>query len=173
MINNKCIFFDRDGTLIKAPVDKKKLPKSYKTINQIYLDPEIVKICKILGKKYYLFMITNQPDIPRRNNSKINVLNINNFLKKSLNLTEVCTNFSDDEKNYFRKPNPGMIFYLKKKYNICLEKSFVIGDRWRDIDAGNNAGCKTIFIDHNYNEKINSKPTFIIKSFKEILKFVK
>ena len=43
--------------------------------------------------------------------------------------------YSDDENNYFRKPNPGMIFFAKKKFDLDLEKSYVIGDRWRDIDA--------------------------------------
>ena len=77
------------------------------------------------------------------------------------------------KKNYFRKPNPGMLFYAKKKFDIDLKRSYVVGDRWRDIDAGSAAKCKTIFIDRNYNEKLNCKPDFIVKNIKQILKFIK
>ena len=81
--------------------------------------------------------------------------------------------YSDDENNYFRKPNPGMIFLQKKKFDLDLEKSYVIGDRWRDIDAGFAANCKTIFIDKNYDEKLNHEPDFRVKNFKQILKYIK
>ena len=47
-----------------------------------------------------------------------------------------------------------------KKWNIDLKKSFMIGDRWKDIDAGNTAGCKTIFIDYKYNEIKPNNPDF-------------
>ena len=55
---------------------------------------------------------------------------------------------------------------------LDLKKSFVVGDRWRDIDAGFKANCKTILIDNNYKEKINKKPDFIVKKFKQILKHI-
>ena len=57
--------------------------------------------------------------------------------------------------------------------DIDLKNSFVVGDRWRDIDAGHAANCKTIFIDKNYNEKLNSKPDFVVKNIKEIVKHIK
>ena len=56
-----------------------------------------------------------------------------------------------------------MIFQAKKKYNINLKKSYFIGDRWRDVDAGNKSGCKTIFINRNYNEYLKSKPNYTAK----------
>ena len=65
----------------------------------------------------------------------------------------------------FRKPNIGMLNKANKIYNLDLSKSFVIGDRWRDIDAGKRSGCKTIFIDKNYNEKLNQRPDFRVKYF--------
>ena len=54
--------------------------------------------------------------------------------------------YSDDDKDYFRKPNPGMIIRIKK-YKLDLKKCFMVGDRWRDIDAGHKANCKTILIE--------------------------
>lgn len=77
------------------------------------------------------------------------------------------------KKNINRKPNPGMLFEATKKHNINLKKSYFIGDRWRDVDAGNKSGCKTIFINRNYNEKLNTKPMFIVKKISEIYKCIK
>ena len=173
MKKNRAIFFDRDGTLIFAPVNSNNEPKSIKNLCQLQITNSTIEVCKFLSKHFLLFLITNQPDIPRLVNSRVNVENINNFLKKKLILSDVVTNYSDDENNFFRKPNPGMILYLSKKYNINLKKSYLVGDRWRDIDAGNKVGCSTIFIDKNYNEKLNSKPKFIVKKIQQILKFVK
>ena len=169
----KCIFFDRDGTLIDAPINKSYKPKSFNNLNQIHLKKEVIDVCKILKEKYLLFLFTNQPDIQRNKNSKINVENINLYLQRKLFLDFILVNYSDDDKNYYRKPNPGMLFFAKKKFDINLKKSYVVGDRWRDIDAGFVAECKTILIDKNYNENLNNKPNFVVKNFKQILKYIK
>ncbi len=174
MIKTKrCIFLDRDGTLIDTPETKSLKPKSFNNLNQVHLKKDVIELCSHLKKDYMLMLFTNQPDVNRKKNSKVNVENINLFLKKKLCLDNILVNYSDDEKNYFRKPNPGMLFYAKKKFDIDLKRSYVVGDRWRDIDAGSAAKCKTIFIDRNYNEKLNCKPDFIVKNIKQILKFIK
>ena len=161
MIKTKrCIFLDRDGTLIDTPETKSLKPKSFNNLNQVHLKKDVIEVCSHLKKNYMLMLFTNQPDVTL-------------FLKKRLSLDNILVNYSDDEKNYFRKPNPGMLFYAKKIFDIDLKRSYVVGDRWRDIDAGSAAECKTIFIDRNYNEKLNCKPDFIVKNIKQILKFIK
>ena len=65
-----------------------------------------------------------------------------------------------------------MLIAAKEKYNLNIKKSFFIGDRWRDVDAGNAAGCKTIFIDRTYIEKLNKKPNFIVKNLKNVLSII-
>jgi D-glycero-D-manno-heptose 1,7-bisphosphate phosphatase len=169
---NKGIFFDRDGTLIDIPKYTGFKPQSFKKLNQVHIKKDVIEACTILKKKYLLFLITNQPDVSRGLNSKINVENINSYLQRKLFLDEVMVSYSDDDKDYFRKPNPGMIIGIKQKYKLDLTKSFVVGDRWRDIDAGYKANCKTILIDNNYKEKINKKPDFTVKKFKQILKYI-
>ena len=66
-----------------------------------------------------------------------------------------------------------MIYKAKKKYNINLKKSFVVGDREKDILAGKRAKCKTILIHKNYNKNNLSKPDFLIKNLIEIFKIIK
>jgi len=68
---------------------------------------------------------------------------------------------------------PGMIFEAQKKYDIDLKKSYFIGDRWRDIGAGNRAKCKTIFIDRKYNEKNIFKAKYNVRKIKEIINIIK
>ena len=66
-----------------------------------------------------------------------------------------------------------MLLKAKKKFNLNLNKSFIVGDRWRDVGAGNKAKCKTIFLDRKYDEKIKYKPKYKIKSLKEIFSIIK
>ncbi len=166
---NRAIFFDRDGVLITAPLGKNNKPESAQTLSRINLTPGIIKLCRNLKKKYYLFMITNQLDFARKKNTKKNINQINVFLKNKLNLDDVFVCFCKDDSCKNRKPNPGMLMQAKKKFNVNLKKSFFIGDRWRDIDAGKKVGCKTIFIDYSYNEKLNNKPDYVVKNVKDII----
>ena len=81
-IKEAAIFFDRDGVLIDAPLINKK-PTSVQSLKDVKLCKNILEICKYYKKNYYLIMITNQPDYSRGVNSKKNIININNFLKKN------------------------------------------------------------------------------------------
>ena len=171
-IKEAAIFFDRDGVLIEAPLINKK-PTSVQSLKDVKLCKNILEICKYYKKNYYLIMVTNQPDYSRGVNSKKNIVNINNFLKKKLNLDMIYVCYSDNEKCIDRKPNPGMLLKAKKKYKINLKKSFMIGDRWRDVGAGNRAGCRTVFIDRNYSEKLIYKPNYSIRKLKDILLIIK
>ena len=171
-IKEAAIFFDRDGVLIEAPLINKK-PNSVQSLKDVKLCKNILEICQYYKKNYYLIMVTNQPDYSRGVNSKKNIININNFLKKKLNLDMIYVCYSDNEKCIDRKPNPGMLLKAKKKYKINLKKSFMIGDRWRDVGAGNRAGCRTIFIDRNYSEKVIYKPNYSIRKLKDILSIIK
>jgi D-glycero-D-manno-heptose 1,7-bisphosphate phosphatase len=168
----RAVFFDRDGILIKAPV-KNGYPKATKTIGKIKIIPGIKKICKSLKKKFKLIMITNQPDVAKKKNTKKNVIIINDYLKSYLGLDSVYVCYSNNERNKDRKPNPGMILKAKKKYNLNLKRCYVVGDRWKDIDAGNIADCKTIFIDYKYKEKLRSKPNFTTNKVVNIMQYIK
>ena len=69
-----------------------------------------------------------------------------------------CWHPFDNECEY-RKPKPGLIFNAQKSFNIDLKKSFFVGDRWRDINAGYRAGCQTLFISRGYSESYKDNQT--------------
>jgi len=168
----KAIFFDRDGTIIKSKIFKKK-PIAIKKLKECKIFPSARKLLSKLKKEYFIFLITNQPDVARKQNSKKNVTEINDHLKKKLPIKKIYTCYCDNDKCVFRKPNSGMIKHASKKYNLDLSKSYVIGDRWKDIEAGKKANCKTIFIDKKYNEKLRSKPDYFVSSLSEVGKIFK
>jgi D-glycero-D-manno-heptose 1,7-bisphosphate phosphatase len=171
-MQKKAIFFDRDGVLIKAPIDKNNKPKSIINVDQIELSENIYDICEYYRKDFYLIMITNQPDVSRKVNTKTNVDLINMYLKNILNLNDVFVCYCSDDNCKNRKPNAGMLFKAKDKYGLDIKSCYFIGDRWRDIDAGYKFGCKTILIDRGYSEKLNFRPNYVIKSLKDIFSII-
>jgi histidinol phosphatase-like enzyme len=71
-----------------------------------------------------------------------------------------------------RKPKTGMIKEAIKKYKINPKKSFLIGDRLIDIQAGRKMNCMNIFIDRNYDEKKPEKVVPFVKSFRQAAKYI-
>ena len=149
----KAVFLDRDGVVNKAFI-RNGLPTPPISLNELEILPGVKEsILRLKKLNYICLLVTNQPDVTRGRTEKKNVIEINNFLKKEIELDDIFACYHDDKDNCkCRKPKPGMIIQASKKWDIDVRKSFMIGDRWRDIQAGINAGCKTFFIDNNYKE---------------------
>lgn len=168
------IFLDRDGVLNKTVIKEKKITSPL-NLNELKIFTEAKETLQTFKKYgYLLIMVTNQPDVARGKNTKKNVDEINNFLKNHLNLDDIFACYHDDKDLCdCRKPKSGMLLDASKKHNIDLSKSFIIGDRWRDVEAGKNAGCKTIFIDFKYQEKLKSKPDYTITNIADSKNIIK
>lgn len=150
----KAVFLDRDGVINKAIV-RSGIPYPPYTLSDFKILPSVKEaLTNLKSKGYKLIVISNQPDVARGSLKKTTVEKFNSILLASLPIDEIMCCYHDDSDNCnCRKPKPGFIFSSAKKYKIDLSRSFMIGDRWRDIDAGKAAGCITIFIDYDYNEK--------------------
>ena len=170
---NKAIFLDRDGVINQVNlVDGKPYPP--KDISELILLPKVNEALQLLKDAgYVLIVITNQPDVVR-GKTKIEVVEaINQFLKDSLPIDDFFTCYHDDiEDCSCRKPKPGNILKAADQYNINIPRSFMIGDRWRDIEAGISAGCKTFFIDYSYQEKQPKLYDYKVKSLDEAAKII-
>ncbi len=161
----KAVFLDRDGVINKASVvDGKPYPP--RNLDELELIPGVDQaILQLRDRGYFCIVVTNQPDVARGKTSKETVESINQFLIQHLAIHEIVSCYHDDHENCgCRKPKPGSLLKAALKYNIDLNKSFMVGDRWRDIEAGQNAGCKTFFIDYQYNEKQPQNPTYKVTS---------
>jgi D-sedoheptulose 7-phosphate isomerase len=152
--SRRAVFLDRDGVINRAFVrDGKPFPPPTPQELEILPGvPEALRELKANGFK--LLLVTNQPDVGRGKLSVQTLDAMHEDLRAHLPLDDilVCCH-TDQDKCDCRKPMPGMIIEAARKHNIDLAASFMVGDRWRDIDAGYNAGCKTILIDYGYSER--------------------
>ena len=161
----KAIFLDRDGVINKSFIEN-GLPFSPTSFVQLDILPGVKEsIFRLQKLSFVCLVVTNQPDVSRGKIEKKTVVKMNNYLKKELNLDDFFVCYHDDRDNCkCRKPKSGLLLDACKKWDINLKESYMIGDRWKDIEAGSRIGCKTIFIDHNYKEIKPKNPNFITDS---------
>ena len=94
-----------------------------------------------------VFVVTNQPDIARGELSPGDLSEMTRRLRESLDVDEVAVCPHDDaDRCSCRKPQPGMLLALAERWDVDLGRSFVVGDSWKDVEAGRRAGCRTILI---------------------------
>jgi len=158
----KAVFLDRDGVINKAIIKDGK-PLSPNSLKELEILPGVRQsITKLKKLKFVCLVVTNQPNVSRKIVDKNSVIQINNFLKNEIPFDDVFVCYHDDKDNCdCRKPKPGLLLEAGKKWDVDFKKSFMIGDRWRDIEAGKKLGCKTIFLDYKYNETKPKKPSFV------------
>ena len=170
----KAVFLDRDG-VINHSIVKNGKPFPPSSLAEVKIIDGVTEALSTLRQAgFLLIVVTNQPDIARGAISNSVVEEINNFLKKELLLDDVfmCVHDDKDECDC-RKPLPGLLLQAAKKYNIDLKKSFMVGDRWKDVEAGRRAGCKTIWIDLEYDEKKpNIAPNYVAKSLAKAIPWI-
>jgi D-glycero-D-manno-heptose 1,7-bisphosphate phosphatase len=158
---SRAIFLDRDGVL-NAPLVRDGLPHPPQTLEEFKLYPEAAEACDLLRKAgFLLVVVTNQPDVGRGTQSLEVVEQMHALLAERIPIDhiEMCTAPDDQAPGAERrKPAPGMLLEAARAFGLELARSYMIGDRWRDIDCGHAAGCITIFIERNYSEKLSRRP---------------
>lgn len=144
-------------------------PMPPKTFQEVEILDGVVEAVDILQKNNFLLVVvTNQPDVARGKTSRLHVEEINSYIGSSLGLEHFYTCFHDDSDHCkCRKPSPGLIDLAVAELNIDANQSYLIGDRWKDITAGQIAGCKTFFIDYSYPEQSPQNPFTRVSSLLE------
>lgn len=153
----KAIFLDSDGVLNLALLRDGK-PVSPTTVADLDIPAEVKpSLDRLKEAGYLLICVTNKPDIERGFMTQAAVDAICNKLRLDLPLDDIFICYKENSDCY--KPKAGLLLDATKKYNIDLTQSYMVGDRWRDVEAGQNAGCKTIWIDRGYiGDKKPAKP---------------
>jgi D-sedoheptulose 7-phosphate isomerase len=155
----RAVFLDRDGVLNRAVVRNGR-PHPPRSVAELEVIPDARGALKRLRDKgYKLLVVTNQPDVSRGVASKASVDAINEKLGAELDLDGflVCYH-TDSDQCECRKPKPGLLLDAARRHQIDLTESFMVGDRWRDVEAGQKAGCRTVLIDGGYQEKEPEQP---------------
>jgi D-glycero-D-manno-heptose 1,7-bisphosphate phosphatase len=164
----KAVFLDRDGVLNEAPT-RDGMPLSPMTVSEVVIPPDVPGALDRLRRQgFRLIMVTNQPNIARGHQPRHAVYAINRHLQERLRLdaVEICEHDDDDNCNC-RKPKPGMLLKAAARDRIALSASYLVGDRWRDIEAGRRAGCRTILIGDGYGERDKSPPDVTFETLSE------
>ena len=164
----KAVFLDRDGVINRAFVFR-GIPKPPKQIIDVEILSGVKEAIELLYENMYeVVVVTNQPDVARGVIGQDSVQAINAYLGQELGIKYFFTCLHDDPDGCdCRKPKPGLLLEAANELNLDLCKSFMIGDRWRDIAAGQAAGCKCYFIDYQYGEKSPVSPFTKVSSLIE------
>lgn len=169
----RAVFLDRDGVVNRAVLrDGKPYPPS--TLADLRLLPGVREACRMLREAgFALILITNQPDIARGTANASEVGEMHSRLRRFLQLDDVrvCPH-DDDARCDCRKPKPGLLLEAAQTLGIDLASSFVVGDRWRDVEAGQRAGCQTLFVDYGYRERQPDGPFTRVRSLLEAANWI-
>lgn len=171
----RAVFLDRDGVINRAlERDGKPYPPS--SLAEFEILPDVPEACRRLKDAGFLLVVaTNQPDVGRGTLALSVVEEIHTHLRAQLPIDriEVCTHPGKGASDCdCRKPRPGMLLRSARELNIDLRQSWMVGDRWRDIDCGHAAGCRTIFIDYGYDEALRQVPEFRVRNLGEAAEII-
>jgi D-glycero-D-manno-heptose 1,7-bisphosphate phosphatase len=166
----RAVFLDRDGVINRA-LERESKPFAPSSLDEFEILPGVPEACaKLKAAGFLLVVATNQPDVGRGTIKMELVEAIHAEMRRRLPLdrVEVCYHpgrgASDCD---CRKPKPGMLLRAARELGIDLAQSWMVGDRWRDVDCGHAAGCRTVFIDRGYAEELRQKPDFFAGNLAE------
>ncbi len=167
------VFMDRDG-VINRPVIRGGRPHPPASLEDLEILPGVAEaLAELKDAGYWLVIVTNQPDVARGSTPKAFVDSMNDWLKAKLPLDDILTCFHDDaDQCDCRKPKPGLLQAASRRLDIDLKGSYMVGDRWRDIEAGRLAGCTTFFIDWDYAERQPASYDFRVGSLSEAARII-
>lgn len=163
------VFLDRDGVLNEVTTDEEGVPRPPANVGAVRLCPDAAEACRRLREAgYLLVMVTNQPDVARGTQERATVEEINAVLQERLGLDDVMCCYHDDADSCpCRKPKPGLLREAAERWQIDLRASVLVGDRWKDIVAGTEAGCRTALLQRPYSAAERAKPSFVSSSLGE------
>jgi D-glycero-D-manno-heptose 1,7-bisphosphate phosphatase len=172
----RAIFLDRDGVINRAVVRNGR-PYPPARVEDFELHEDVVAGCaQLKTANFLLVVITNQPDVGRGKQSRETVESMHLKMRSALPLDriEICYHAGEryGEPCDCRKPQPGLILRAAAELKIDLRASYVIGDRWRDVDCARAAGCRAIFIQRGYEESLREAPDFTVTNFSDAVNTV-
>jgi D-glycero-D-manno-heptose 1,7-bisphosphate phosphatase len=169
----RAVFLDRDGVLTRTHVRNGK-PYAPVRLDDFALLPGTVEAVAALRAAGFLIVVaTNQPDIAEGRVDGAVVNAMHERLRKwiPVHAVEVCPH-NDRQECDCRKPKPGMLMAAARRLDIDLAASVMVGDRWKDVEAGRRAGCRTVFIDRGYREPKPVDPDLVTDSLAAAVEWI-
>ncbi len=162
------VFLDRDGVLIEAAVID-GIPHPPPSVAEVRVIASSVEACRQLREAgFALVVATNQPDVARGTETVEGVHAINEVISRQIDIDEFVECIHDDaDECQCRKPKPGMLLAAAQRLGLDLTRSYMVGDRWKDVEAGHRAGCVTVFVDRGYTERQPDNPDLVVSELAE------
>jgi D-glycero-D-manno-heptose 1,7-bisphosphate phosphatase len=153
-VMQRAAFLDRDGVINRAYIRQGK-PYPPRDAGELEVLPGVPdSLVRLQQAGFECIVVTNQPDVARGTASRDQVEAINEQLRKELAIDAFYVCWHDDADGCeCRKPLAGLLLAAARERNLDLKASFMVGDRWRDVEAGQRAGCRTVWINRQYDEK--------------------
>jgi D-glycero-D-manno-heptose 1,7-bisphosphate phosphatase len=169
----RAVFLDRDG-VINANLERDGRPVAPTSLAEFRILPGVEEAVRRLKEHGYLvIVITNQPDVANGLTERATVEAMHDVIHARMPVDDIRTCFHNDSDGCeCRKPKPGLVLAAAAEHHIDLARSYVVGDRWRDVEAGRAAGCFTIFIDYSYKQDGPNFPDQVAKSLAEAAAFI-
>lgn len=169
----RAVFLDRDGVL-NANLVRGGKPYAPRCAAEFQLLPEVEPaVRRIKAAGFLAIVITNQPDVAMGFTPRATVDLFHDELRRRLPLDDIKICWHTDADNCScRKPRPGLILEAAVQYKIDLASSYMVGDRWRDVDAAHAAGCEAILIDHGLVQDRPTHPDKTVASLAEAVSYI-
>ncbi len=160
-MSRRAVFLDRDGVLNAVVMDG-GVSRPPASAAALVLLPDVRRALDLLGRHGLLrIVVTNQPDVARGRQTREAVDAIHERLMNELPLDAVLACFHDDRDGCAcRKPKPGLLLQAAAAHGVDLARSFMVGDRPSDIEAGRAAGCRTFLVRGSGNGSVACAPDF-------------
>jgi D-glycero-D-manno-heptose 1,7-bisphosphate phosphatase len=169
----RAVFLDRDGVINKSLIRDGR-PYAPTALTDFEILPGVADALLKLRRAGYLnIVVTNQPDIKTgmQSSEVLKLMHLRLFNDLAIDDIQVCPHV-DEDRCSCRKPLPGMLVDAAESFHIRLSESWMIGDRWRDIAAGQAAGCRCFFIDYGYIERQPEQPFNCVASLLEAVALI-
>lgn len=148
-MTGQAVFFDRDGVLTKPVVTASGSLRPPWSLEELSLEPGAVEVVSALrGQGWRCFVVTNQPDAAAGRVSVAVLDLIHDTLRAAMPIDDIAVCLHPTSAGCgCKKPAPGMLRSLAVRWDVDLSRSWTVGDRWVDIEAGRRAGTRTILVE--------------------------
>jgi D-glycero-D-manno-heptose 1,7-bisphosphate phosphatase len=172
-MSRAAVFLDRDGVLVESLV-RDGVPRPAQTLADLRVLPGVREACERLHDAgFILVVVTNQPDVARGTLTAEAIEEMHRELRAQLPLDDISVCLHDDADGCdCRKPQPGMLLAAAARWDLDLGESYLVGDRWRDIEAARRARCHAVFVDRGYDEPLRSEPDVTVADLPEAAEWI-
>jgi D-glycero-D-manno-heptose 1,7-bisphosphate phosphatase len=161
------VFLDRDGVVNRCYL-REGTTRPPQTLEQLEILPGVESaVADLAAAGFLLIVVTNQPDVARGDQSHATVNQIHEALYQRLAFDDIFACFHDEHHQCAcRKPKPGMMHAARDRWNVDLSRSFLVGDRWSDVVAGQAAGCHSILVDTPFSKAEKCRPDYTARDLR-------